>query len=338
MSGGVDSSVAAALLKEQGYEVEGVTMRLLSPDGIDEAIVGASAVCEKLGIAHRTVEAHEDFRTAVIRSFATEYLNARTPNPCVVCNEHIKFGLLWDWMVENDFDYLATGHYAATDGVHLKRPHDKNKDQTYFMYRIDRSRLARILFPLADWLKDEVRAYALRHGLLTRTTDESQDACFVSGKDRSEIIESIDLGTDLPGDIVTADGAVVGTHEGITRYTIGQRHGLGVGGQSEPLYVIGLDAASDRVIVGSRTEGMIRVIEGDDIVIDTSAFEDPEGPWDVMAQARYNMRPRPATLEIDRGRLSVDMHTEQIGISPGQSIVCYREDIVIAGGVISCTR
>jgi len=338
MSGGVDSSVAAALIQEQGYEVEGVTMRLLSSNGAgdDETIARAAKVCEVLGIPHQVVDLSEAFETIVIDNFAHEYEQARTPNPCIVCNEHIKFGLLWDWMDQSGFDFLATGHYATAEDTHLKRPKDRSKDQTYFLYRIERERLPRILFPLATWYKTDVKEYASEHGLDIDAGKESQDACFIEGKDRCEIIKEHYPDAYKPGSIVTSDGLIVGLHEGLANYTIGQRHGLGVSGTGAPLYVIGLDQRLNKVVVGSREEGKVTTLTSTDYVVDSAALGKENGIWPVSAKARYNMIAAKADLEIKDGIMTVKMDEELSGISPGQSVVCYHYDTVMGGGVISC--
>jgi len=357
LSGGVDSSVGAALLVEQGYVVEGVTLRLLgewmdsSLD--DETIRRADGVCEALGIAHHVIDGREAFKAHVIETYAHEYSQARTPNPCIVCNEHIKFGLLWDWAHAQGFDALATGHYADTDGAHLKRPVDRVKDQTYFMYRIERERLQRVLFPLAKMTKDEVKAYAKEHGLPSATSKESQDACFIEKGDRRDIVRRLRPEAFADGEIVTTDGQIVGTHDGIAHYTVGQRRGLGVGGRGEPLYVVRIDHHANQVVIGTLDETRIEVLHCDDFVIDKSALG-VEGSCDgastagratstcsmitrdVMVMVRYNTVPVPARLEIAGKVMTIALQSPISGISRGQSAVCYVDDVVVAGGVITC--
>jgi len=340
LSGGVDSSVAAALLLQQGYDVEGVTMRLLplwmDSAHDDETAERAKAVCESLGIIHHVIDVRDSFESEVIQQYAQEYGDARTPNPCIVCNESIKFGLLWNWAFDQGFDFFATGHYADTDDSSLKRPKDRVKDQTYFMYRIPRERLKRILFPLADMTKAEVKAYAEELSLPSAKSRESQDACFIEKGDRHEIVNRWCPSAFECGEIITTEGAVVGTHEGIANYTVGQRKGLRVGGLDEPYYVTRLEADTNQVVIGQRAESEITKIQSSDFVIDERALGGSVGKWDVCAMARYNMKPILARLEISEGNMTIELQSPIGGVSLGQSAVCYVGDIVVAGGVITC--
>jgi len=369
MSGGIDSSVAAALLQQQGYDVEGVTMRLLPswlggfPDGAasdaespdnesfdgeipdhetpdDRVVAKAAAVCERLGIEHHVVDLTNVFEQEVLRLFAQAYTQGLTPNPCIVCNQHIKFGYLYDWMRENDFDYLATGHYAKTDGVHLMRPADKRKDQTYFMYRIAREHLAHVLFPLADLNKEEVRHIGQDLGFRIAADEESQDACFDARKGRALMGRKWFLEAFMPGDIVTEAGEIVGTHEGVAHFTVGQRRGLGVGGLDKPHYVTRIDAQSNQVIIGQYDESATSTLVCKDALVDEQirGLESPSASdsWHCHVMARYNMTPLPARCRQKGDRLTIDLQDSIAGIAPGQSAVCYQGDIVVAGGIIAC--
>ncbi|MGA2192600.1 MAG: tRNA 2-thiouridine(34) synthase MnmA, partial [Nitrospirota bacterium] len=252
MSGGVDSSVAAALLKEEKYEVTGLTMRLWGNagddmDAADSAVSSASKTCRILGIPHRVIDIREQFKKKVIDYFLSEYLRGLTPNPCVVCNEKIKFGLLMDMMALDGAERLATGHYAdiafdAGTGRHnLLCAADRKKDQSYFLYRLNQRQLGLTLFPLGGMIKAEVIGKARAMGLPAAEREESQEICFVPGDDYRALIESERPGAVQGGDFIDMDGRVIGRHKGVAFYTIGQRRGLGYSSQLGRRYVIARD-------------------------------------------------------------------------------------------------
>lgn len=342
MSGGVDSAVAAAILLEQGHRVTGVTLQLWASHeeagGCCSAAVvdDARRVCDLLGIPHLALEAHEVFEREVVAPFAAAYAAGTTPNPCVACNERIKFGWLLERALRSGADALATGHYARTvrgdDGrVWLGRGSDASKDQSYFLYRLSAEQLAHTIFPVGDLTKDAVRAMAERFGLPVARKAESQDTCFEVGGRYEHVIAEREPAALAPGEIVDEHGAVLGHHAGIARYTIGQRKGLGVGG-GQPRYVVRLDAERNRVVVGERKDLVrTRVIVGDVVwreVCEPLRFVD--------AVVRYRMEPVRAQVCVRCGGLEVRLKEAVEGVAPGQHLVCYRGDVVVGGGVIAC--
>ena len=349
LSGGVDSSVAAWLLKEQGYDVTGVTMAIwdgqyqatgkhacYGPEEQEE-IKEARELAAMLDIPFRVFDCSKDYKTLVLQYFKNEYLAGRTPNPCVKCNQLIKFGLL-PMLAERDglsYGYFATGHYARsgfddnTGRYFLQKGRDPKKDQSYFIHRLSQEQLSKILLPLGDMTKDEVKAIAADLRLPASGKEESQD--FYSG-DYKELLDV----TDTPGDIVDLRGKVLGSHTGIWNYTIGQRKGLGVA-FTEPLYVIELDKEQNRVVVGTREEAHHSVFYVNDI--NWVAIAGIEGPLECLAKIRSAQRETEALIEpAGPGTIKVTLHTPNDGISPGQSAVFYDSDIVLAGGVIASTN
>ena len=347
MSGGVDSSVAAGLLVEQGYDVVGVTLNLtpqritVAPGkptccGVSE-IADARRVCERLGIPHYVLDMRDAFEQLVIAPFVEEYAAGRTPNPCIRCNKLIKFTMLREKAREMGAEIIATGHYARIEqsggACHLLRGVDRDKDQTYFLYALSQEQLASTLFPLGAMTKDEVRAKAAEMGLPVAEKAESQDICFAPEGGYVEAMAQYAAAQSPPGDIVHVDGRLLGRHEGISRYTIGQRRGLGVA-WTEPLYVIGLDPVRNHVIVGPDTE----LCRQDFRIKETNFAPDiARGTvTEVTCRVRRNMIDVPATLEIigdgaARGRF----HSPVRAITPGQAAVFYEGERVIGGGTIT---
>lgn len=345
LSGGVDSSVAAWLLKEQGYDVTGVTMAIwdgqyratgkhacYGPEEQEE-IAEARELADMLGIPFQVFDCSGEYKSLVLQYFKTEYLSGRTPNPCIKCNQLIKFGLL-PMLAERDglaYDYFATGHYAktgfnpGTGRYYLRKGKDPKKDQSYFIHRLSQAQLAKILLPLGDMTKDQVKAIAAELKLPASGKEESQD--FYSG-DYKELLEV----EDMPGDIVDLRGKVLGHHAGIWNYTIGQRKGLGVA-YTEPLYVISLDRKKNRVVVGTREEAHHSVFFVNEI--NWVALGGLEAPRECHVKIRSAQREAEALAEpYEPGVIRVSLHTPNDGISPGQSAVFYDGDIVLAGGVI----
>lgn len=340
MSGGVDSSVSAAVLLEQGHEVTGVTMQLW-PSGDDEggccsiaAVRDARRVCDFLGIPHYVLNFRESFERTVVRPFAEEYARGRTPNPCIVCNDVVKFGDLLHRVELQGADALATGHYARIVTVEsgrcaLARGLDPDKDQSYFLYRMTLDQLDRVMFPVGEMRKAEVRAFALRLGLSVAEKPDSQETCFAPDGDYGPVLAAHAPEALLAGEMVDCDGNVLGAHQGLGRYTVGQRKGLGLGG-GEARYVVRLESDTNRVIVGEREALSARSLVAELPVWNGGSEEDV----DVMV--RYRMIPVPGRATLDEGVLTVDLTTPVEAVAPGQSVVCYRGDIVLGGGVITC--
>lgn len=347
LSGGVDSSVAAYLLQQEGYEVIGVTMAIWEgkPDAVpsgkhscygpdeQEEIREAREVADLLKIPHYVFDCSRRYKAQVLEYFKSEYLSGRTPNPCVRCNQLIKFGMLPDVARQEglSFDFFATGHYARVEkddisGRYLlKKAADRKKDQTYFIYRLSQEQLSSVLLPLGGMTKEEVRRVAAQIDLPLSEKSESQD--FYSG-DYKDLLEA----EDQPGDIVTRDGRIFGRHNGIWNYTIGQRKGLGIA-YSEPLYVIELRKNENQVVVGTREE----VLSSAFLVNDLNWIAIPglEGPMQVKARIRSAQQESDAVIRaLDGSMVRVDFLAPNDGITPGQSAVFYQEDLVIGGGTI----
>ncbi len=359
MSGGVDSSVTAWLLKKQGYDVIGLTFRNWPQDCISraedkccgpQAVTDARMVAHSLDIPYYVVDEIEIFQQEVINYFVAEYKNGRTPNPCVVCNEKVKFGSLLTKAQALGAEYIATGHYAritSTNGheerhegqkrngprYELRKGLDGHKDQSYFLFSLRQDQLARSLMPLGGLSKEETRAIAKEMGLKTAEKVESQEICFVPDKDYGRFLREGAKLPDQKGEIVTRDGKVLGQHNGIQYFTIGQREGLNLGGQKVPLYVVELDAKTNRVIVGPPSE----LVRGEFEVANCSwlAFDELTGPIEVTAKIRYNHKGCPAVVERQSGeRVRVRLSEPQRAVTPGQAAVFYRDDLVVGGGWI----
>lgn len=347
LSGGVDSSVAAFLLKENGYEVKGVTMSLwdgnpavkstgkhacYGPDE-EQEIREAREFAEMLGIPFHVFDCSQKYKTAVLDYFKTEYLEGRTPNPCVKCNQLIKFGMLPEMAKLNglDFDYFATGHYARVGWNEtrqryiLKRGVDLKKDQTYFIYRLSQEQLSSLLLPVGELTKQEVRKIALKIHLPLSEREESQD--FYSG-DYKELLNV----EDRPGNIINRQGKIFGQHTGIWNYTIGQRKGLGVA-YTEPLYVVSLNPEKNEVVVGTREE----IMGSSFLVADLNwiAVERLSEPVEAKVKIRSAQKENEAIIEpVSDNVVRVTFHIPNDGITPGQSAVFYQDDVVLGGGVI----
>ncbi|PYM96509.1 MAG: tRNA 2-thiouridine(34) synthase MnmA [Candidatus Rokuibacteriota bacterium] len=353
MSGGVDSSVAAALLVEQGDDVVGITMRVWRwQDATDatkrfgsccgtEATEDARAVARALGIPHYLLNMEEEFDRTVITPFTAEYAAGRTPVPCVSCNSSLKFGSLLGRARAWEATAVATGHYArvgrdpATGRHLLLRPKDRRKDQTDFLWPLTQGQLAAARFPVGELTKDEVRARARGLGLVTADKPESQEICFVPDDDYRGFLRRRSPEMFRPGPIVDRDGRVLGTHDGIAAYTVGQRRGLGLA-TGRPLYVIELDPDRNEVSVGEAVD-----LEHDRLVaraVNFIACEPPQAPLRVEAKIRHNHQPAPATIHVlEGGAVEVVFDAPQRAVSPGQSVVFYSGDVVVGGGVIART-
>ena len=347
MSGGVDSSAAAALLLEQGYDVVGITLKLWPQDCVNraedkccgpQAVMDARNVSHKLGIPYYLVDEAADFQKQVINYFAEEYKAGRTPNPCVMCNEKLKFGTLINRARQLGAEYIATGHFARveknSDGrMLLKRGRDARKDQSYFLFSLKQEQLARTLFPLGELTKTDTRGVARQNELKTADKEESMEICFVPDKDYGRFLQQADLVRKHRGEIVNLHGQVLGQHEGIEFYTIGQRKGLGLS-SAKPLYVIELDAVNNRVVVGDES-----ALDRDQFFVERCnwiPYETPSESLEVTAKIRYNHPGTPANIiPQSNGRAEVKLHIPQRAITPGQACVFYQGDLVVGGGWIT---
>jgi tRNA-specific 2-thiouridylase len=332
MSGGVDSSVTAAILKEQCYRVIGVSM-LLNPEEDGEVLENARQVTERLAIPHHTVDFRQFFKQKVITPFCDEYRRGRTPNPCVVCNHYVKLDALLKEVKGLGADYMATGHYARIESCdsayRLLKGVDHNKDQSYFLYTLKQQQLRHLMLPLGGLYKSQVKRMAREIGLNDIIKKESRDICFIPKNNlHSFISERV---ASSPGDIVDTNGQVLGKHRGLCHYTVGQRQGLGLSADSR-LYVIRIDANSNRLMVGNRQE-----LETNCLSAGKLSWVSGEAPQDttgITAKIRYKTHESSAELCITDGKAEVRFTQPQQAVAPGQSIVFYRGDEVLGGGVI----
>jgi tRNA-specific 2-thiouridylase len=348
MSGGVDSSAAAALLVEQGYDVVGITLKLWPQDCVNraedkccgpQAVTDARAVSHTLDIPYYLVDDAEEFHQQVIRYFAEEYKAGRTPNPCVMCNEKLKFGTLISRARKLGAEKIATGHFArverdATSGRFLlKRGRDPRKDQSYFLFSLKQEQLARVIFPLGELTKQDTREKARECQLKTAEKEESMEICFVPDKDYGKFLQQANLVQKHRGEIVDVHGRVLGQHDGIEFYTIGQRKGLGLAA-ARPLYVVDLDAKNNRVIVGD--ESMLDRAEFMVERCNWIPFDEPPASFEATTKIRYNHPGAMATITpLPHGSARVRLHTPQRAITPGQACVFYQDDRVVGGGWIA---
>lgn len=343
MSGGVDSSVAACLLVEQGYEVLGSHMNLVHLDGVEHGCCGPQARADAAEVAHiagfpfEVVDMSVVFERTVLADFFAEHEAGRTPNPCVRCNEHIKFGAFLDRADELGVDLVATGHYVRTERDtagrwHIYRGADRGKDQSYVLHMLGQEQLARSLFPVGSMPKTETRAHAERLGLPVATKPDSQEVCFVPGADHSAFIEEHAPHLVRDGEIVDAGGTIVGAHHGSFRYTVGQRRGLGVSMVART-YVIDVDADRNRVMVGP---GELLARRG--LVADRVSWvagrPPADGPFEAEVRLRYKGEDVAAVVEPEGDRVGVEFRVQQRGVAPGQSVVIYRGDELLGGARI----
>lgn len=347
MSGGVDSSVAAALLVREGYDVVGVTMKLFHDGGEVpdrpccslDSVNDARRVAEALGVPHYVLNLQDRFGRDVLQDFVDEYAAGRTPIPCVRCNTFTKFRDLLEKADAIDAPYIATGHYARVADGRLMRGLDDAKDQTYFLWGIDRAVLGRMLLPVGGMTKSETRALARELGVLTAEKPESQEICFVPDGDYVKVLER-ELPADSPalspGPIVTSDGTVVGTHEGFARYTVGQRRRL-PGGASAPMFVVALRPADRAVVIGPREELLGRGLVAKEVNWLVPAPPAEGAP--IQVRIRHRAKPVPGTLlRSEAGEVEVALDVSVPAITPGQSVVFYDGDVVLGGGVIERGR
>lgn len=336
MSGGVDSTLTARLLQEAGYEVHGATMKLFDGQDASDAI----AMAKFLGIPHTVIDLREPFSKIVMSYFIDSYRKGITPNPCMICDLNIKFGLFYDRAREYfDCDYFATGHYARilfnkeTQHYEVHKGLDMTKDQSYMMYHLDQDHLAHILFPLGRTAKKDTRRIAHEKGLPVYNKAESQDICFLTGNmTYKDFMREHAPDAFKPGEIMDTHGHVLGKHTGLCNYTIGQRKGLGIAARM-PLYAIKLDAKNNRVIVGSNDDLFRNRLLAD--TLDFNGIEPPGQTFRTEAKIRYGVHVHEATVKLDdKGRATVTFDEPQRAITPGQSVVFYDGDRLVGGGTI----
>ncbi len=349
MSGGVDSSVAAALMAKKGYDCIGATMKLyengtvgMEPEGACCSLSDAEdarKVCSRLGMAHYVLNFKEDFAAQVIGRFVAAYEAGDTPNPCIDCNRYLKFDRLYRCARELDCDVIATGHYARVERdaqsgrMLLKKANNAAKDQSYVLAFLTQEQLTHTVFPLGEFSsKDEVRALAESFGFVNADKHDSQDICFVPEGNYADFMSRYTGKTYPPGDFVTADGRKLGEHKGIVRYTIGQRKGLGLS-LPAPLYVCRKDMEKNEVVLSDEAALFTKVCVVDDF--NWIAYEKPESPVHVTAKTRYRAKEAPATAEVlEDGRVRLTFDAPQRAITPGQAAVLYDGECVVGGGTI----
>lgn len=356
MSGGVDSSVAAALLKEQGYEVIGVFMHFWHDvadklEAIDmhienrccsrEAEESARGVAQKLGIKFYSINVSKKFKKAVVDYFLSEYNSGRTPNPCIECNRHIKFGIMIDKALAMGADFVATGHYVRKSKIKIQKSKfrykllkakDKNKDQSYFLYTLTQKKLEHCLFPIGDHQKSEIREIAKRFGLVVHDKKESQEICFIQTKFYGDFLRK--YLTLKPGKIVDKKGNVLGEHKGLPLYTMGQRRDIGLGGTG-PYYVVGLDYTKNRLTVSSDPHD--KKLYSKELIAEKviwTSGKAPKMPAKIKAKIRYRMEESSAVVSKKNGKYHIKFSKPQRAAMPGQSVVFYKGQEVLGGGII----
>jgi len=340
MSGGVDSSVAAAVLKQQGQEIFGITMLVVpaSESPAAGAAENARNVCRHLGIPHFTVDLRDEFKKDIIADFCSQYSLGKTPNPCVRCNRFIKFGRLFDKARELGADRLAAGHYArvaSNNGRYLlKKGCDARRDQSYFLHQLTQAQLAQLLFPVGELTKNEVRRLAKSLNLPSAVS-ESREICFIPDNDYRHFLKVHPDVTEAPGDIVDKAGRVKGKHAGLSAYTIGQRHGLGIA-SPQPLYVIKLDTEHNRVVLGTKADLLASACTVGNI--NWIACEPPAAEVTAVVKIRYQHPGAVARISpLPGSRARLDFETPQSAVTPGQAAVFYDGEVVLGGGSIEDT-
>ncbi len=331
MSGGVDSSLTAVLLKQAGHRVSGIYMQLWSDHSYPTSDL--ELTCHLLDIPLYKLNLETEFRHLVIDYFCREYSLGHTPNPCTACNQSIKFGLLLDRVLEMGMDYLATGHYARIEptpnGYRLLKAVDQTKDQSYFLYTLGQRELQHLLLPLGNRRKADVRKSAAKLGLPGSSRHDSQDVCFIPDNDyRAFIAKHVALKS---GDIIDTEGRVLGRHDGLAQYTVGQRQGLGLN-SNKRLYVLRLDTANNRLVVGSESQLLSNALSASNLSwVSESA---PNEPSDITVKIRHKSPEVAASLYLNNGVAKVDFHQPQRAVTPGQAVVFYQGDAVLGGGII----
>jgi len=345
MSGGVDSSVAAALLKEQGYDVIGMMMRLWSEPGKEESnrcctpdsMAQARRVAAILNIPFYVIDAKDVFRETVVEYFLEGYARGETPNPCLICNRKIRWTFLLDHALALGAEYMATGHYVRIKKVEsgkskLLRAVDRSKDQSYVLHVLNQDKLKHALFPVGEYTKPEIRHIAEEHGLPTASRKDSQDLCFLAGEDYRNFLKRNAANMLKPGEIVTRDGHLLGEHNGLANYTIGQRKGLGVS-SPVPLYVLGKNSADNTLVVGTQDElGSIKLTARD---VSWVSGDVPIEPFRAEVKIRYTAKEAEAlVMPMEENQVQVRFDAPQRDITAGQAAVFYQGDVLIGGGII----
>ena len=342
MSGGVDSSVSALLLKKEGYEPLGITLELFAGSSCCNinTYIDAKNVCKIIGIPHFTYNCKEQFKDYVINDFIDCYANCRTPNPCIECNKYMKFGIMWEKAKELGCNYIATGHYAKTEYSEkygrwvLKKSQAGKKDQSYVLWNIPKELIEHVVFPLADFTdKEQIREIARENDLKVANKPDSEDICFVPDGNYKKFLETNSGIKPKKGNIVNLNGEILGKHAGLYNYTIGQRKGLGIS-YKVPLFVLGFNKAKNEVIVGEEKELYKKEITVTDINL--LLVDKIEEPMEVDVKTRYSSKVAKAKIKQDGENIKVTFDEPQRAITPGQSAVFYVGDIVLGGGKIKC--
>ncbi len=347
MSGGVDSSVSAIILKQMGYEVIGATMKLWEDKkniqesgacGSSNIIYDAKRVCEQLNIPHHVLNCEKEFKKYVINDFIECYKNCKTPNPCIECNKYLKFGAFYNKALELGCDYISTGHYARIEysevynSYVMKKSDSDTKDQTYFLYSIPKAVLSKMIFPLEKFKnKEDVREIAEKYKLKVANKKDSQEICFIPDNNYGKFLQENTKNETQEGNIVLKDGTILGKHNGLMYYTIGQRKGLGVAYKS-PLYVIGFNKEKNELIVGEETQLYSKILYAKELnfLLDLDFTK----PISIMAKIRYRAKEAKAILNIENSIAKVEFAEPQRAITAGQSVVFYLDNIVLGGGKI----
>ncbi len=338
MSGGVDSSTSAIILKEQGYDVIGVTLNLF-PCASCCSYIDVKEICNQIGIPHFIYEGKDDFDKYVIQDFINEYKSCRTPNPCIQCNKYLKFGLMYKKAKELGCDYIATGHYAKIeyDNTYnqkvLKKANSTKKDQSYVLYNMPKSLLDKVIFPLGQFeSKEEIRSIAKKHNLKVAHKKDSEDICFIPDGNYKAFLENNSDIKEKEGNIVNLRGDILGKHSGLYKYTIGQRKGLGISNKV-PLFVLGFDANTNELIVGEERELYKKSLYATDVNL--LLFDQLKESLKVNAKIRYSSKEMKATIyQVEEDKIKVEFEEMQKSITPGQSVVFYIGDVVVGGGKI----
>ncbi len=341
MSGGVDSSVSALLLKEQGYDVIGTTLELFAGSSCCNmnTYIDAKNVCNSIGIPHFTYDYKEEFKKYVIDDFINCYANCKTPNPCIECNKYMKFGVMYDKAKKLGCNYIATGHYAKTEysSEHnrwvLKKSKAGRKDQSYVLWSIPKELIEHIIFPLAEFeTKEEIRKIAKQHNLKVANKPDSEDICFIPDGNYKKFLENNSSIKPKSGNIVNTKGEILGKHNGLYNYTIGQRKGLGISYKA-PLFVIGLNKEKNEVIVGEESEIYKKEMYVNEINL--LLIDELKEKMQVTVKTRYSSLEQKATIEMaEKDTIKVTFENPVARITPGQSAVFYKDDIVVGGGKI----